>query len=79
MKKTLLIIAMLALSGCSLLPQSFSAAEQTAATAVVQSSERVICRDIPVGTWLRMYGNSDERMKAWRALCIAPNVSPTQP
>lgn len=79
MKKIVLLLAFVALAGCSLLPQSVSSAQEGAATAIVESSERVICRDIPVGTWLRMYGNNAERMRAWRSLCIAATVSPIEP
>lgn len=78
MKKALLIVTLFALTGCSLLPQAVSSAQEGAATAIVESSERVICRDIPIGTWLRMYSNSEQRLQAWRGLCIAAKASPRE-
>lgn len=63
------VLAPSALSACSLLPAAVDQAEQTAATALVASSERTICRDIPVGTWARLYGANPARREAWRALC----------
>ncbi len=79
MKRSLLMLALLgALSGCSMLSPSVNAAQEAAATAVVESAERVLCRDIPVGTWMRLYGSSAERMRAWQALCIPPVTSPAK-
>lgn len=62
--------------GCSLLPQNFSYVEEGAAQAVVQSSERAICRDIPIGTWMRLYGTSADRIKGWQAICFNPVSAP---
>jgi hypothetical protein len=77
MKKiTVLLISMLALSGCSLLSPTVNQFEETAATAVVESSERTLCRNIPVGTWMRMYGSNAERMHAWQLLCTNKAVTP---
>lgn len=64
------------LSGCSMLPAAVDQAEETAATAMVQSSERTICRNIPVGTWMRMYGTNAARREAWRALCTTVQTTP---
>ncbi len=76
--KNKMLIALLAaaLSGCSLLPASVDLAEQAAATAVVQSAERTICRNIPIGTWRRLYGSNPARAKAWRDLCANPVETP---
>lgn len=65
-----------ALSGCSLVPQRISAVEEGMAQTVVQSSERAICRDIPIGTWLRLYGANADRLKGWQALCFNPVTAP---
>lgn len=77
MKITALLAALLALSGCSMLPAAVNAYEVKAADAVVDSSERTICRDIPVGTWVRRYGASTERTDAWRKLCSDRGATPT--
>lgn len=67
---------LLVLSGCSLVPQRMSAVEEGVAQTVVQSSERTICRDIPIGTWLRLYGANADRLKGWQALCFNPVTAP---
>lgn len=77
MKNHLLVLALLVgLAGCSMLPAAVDVAEETAATAVVQSAERTICRNIPVGTWRRLYGSNPVRAKAWRDLCANPVETP---
>lgn len=77
MKNRILVLALLAaLAGCSMLPAAVDVAEQTAATAVVQSAERTICRNIPIGTWRRLYGANPVRAKAWRELCATPVETP---
>lgn len=64
------------LSGCSLMPAQYSKLEEGVAQTVVQSSERAICRDIPIGTWMRLYGTSDQRVKGWQAICFNPVMAP---
>jgi hypothetical protein len=64
------------LSACSLVPQNVSAVQEGIAQTVVQSSERTICRDIPIGTWLRLYGANADRLKGWQALCFNPVTAP---
>ncbi|QJD91820.1 hypothetical protein HH213_18020 [Duganella dendranthematis] len=64
------------LSACSLVPQNVSAVQEGVAQTVVQSSERTICRDIPIGTWLRLYGANADRLKGWQALCFNPVTAP---
>lgn len=79
MKNHILVLALLAslsLAGCSMLPAAVDVAEETAATAVVQSAERTICRNIPVGTWRRLYGSNPVRAQAWRDLCANPVETP---
>lgn len=77
MKKTLLVLAVAsALAGCSLLPASVDAFEEQAANVIVASSERTICRNIPIGTWMRHYGSSAERRAAWEGLCAKPVATP---
>nr|WP_315400074.1 hypothetical protein [uncultured Duganella sp.] len=68
--------ALLALSACSLVPQRMSAVQEGMAQTVVQSSERTICRDIPIGTWLRLYGANADRLKGWQSLCFNPVTAP---
>lgn len=72
----LVVASALAMSACSLLPGNFNKIEEGVAQTVVQSSERTICRDIPVGTWLRLYGTSSDRVKGWQALCFNPITAP---
>lgn len=79
MKITLLLATLVLLAGCSLMPTGVSDFEEKLSTAAAQSSERTLCRNIPVGTWLRLYGSSPERMRAWQALCLAPTVTPATP
>lgn len=70
MKTSILAVALLAsLSACSLIPANISHLEETVAQTAVQSSERTICRNIPVGTWLRLYANNQERLNGWQLLC----------
>lgn len=76
MKKILILAALAACGGCALLPAAVTTAEETAATAVVQSAERTICRNIPVGTWRRLYGSNPVRAQAWRELCANPVETP---
>jgi len=77
MKNVILILALAtSLGGCSLLPASVDAFEEQAANAIVASSERTICRNIPIGTWLRLYGSHPERRKGWQALCTPAQASP---
>lgn len=70
------LVTLAALSACSLVPQRMSAVEEGMAQTVVQSSERTICRDIPIGTWLRLYGANADRLKGWQALCFNPVTAP---
>jgi hypothetical protein len=71
-----LVAAMLLLAGCSLLPAQYSALEDGAAQIAVQSSERAICRDLPVGAWIKLYGASVSRLQGWQDLCFNPIVTP---
>lgn len=77
MKNRILVLALLAtLAGCSMLPAAVDVAEEAATTAVVQSAERTICRNIPIGTWRRLYGSNPVRAQAWRELCANPVETP---
>jgi len=76
MKKLFALAVLAALAACSLLPATVDVAEEAAATAVVQSAERTICRNIPVGTWRRLYGSNPVRAQAWRDLCANPVETP---
>jgi len=66
----------MALSACSLMPAHVNAVEEGVAQTAVQSSERTICRDIPIGTWLRLYGANADRLKGWQGLCFNPVTAP---
>lgn len=75
--KTAVVIALaVGVSACSMLPVSVSQIEESVAQAAVQSSERTICRNIPVGTWLRLYASSPERLAGWQALCYNQVAAP---
>lgn len=77
MKKLIVLLTALGcLSACSLLPVAVDRAEERAADVVVDSSERTICRNIPIGTWMRRYGSSVERIQAWQALCANKTATP---
>lgn len=78
-KKLLLVLgsaALLALSGCALAPALVNQIEENAAQVIVASAERTICRDLPIGTWLRLYGASAERTSGWQKLCAHPVAMP---
>ncbi len=66
----------LALSGCSLMSPTIDKVEQGMMQTIVQSSERTICRDLPVGAWMAYYGTNAERAKGWQALCFNPVKAP---
>lgn len=71
------VLALVALlAGCSLMPQRINDIEQGVAQTAVQSAERTVCRDIPIGTWLRLYAGNPERIKGWQAICGNPVISP---
>lgn len=76
MKTIILAVVLSLLAGCSLLPSRYSQLEEGMAQSVVQSSERTLCRDIPIGTWIRLYGASPERVKGWQSLCFNPVTAP---
>lgn len=71
-----MLVLAVGLTACSMLPAAVDVAEETAATAVVQSAERTICRNIPIGTWRRLYGSNPVRAQAWRDLCANPVETP---
>ena len=70
------LCGVMVLSACSLMPQHVNAVEEGIAQTAVQSSERTICRDIPIGTWLRLYGANADRLKGWQGLCFNPVTAP---
>lgn len=65
------------LVGCSMLPDRISRTETGIAEAAVESAERTVCRDIPIGTWIRLYGANPQRVAGWQAICFNPVVPPT--
>ncbi len=71
-----LLLAAILLSGC--LPEAQSIKDRGAdvADTALDTSEWHICRAASVGSVLRRYGTSAERMAAWRALCLPPTDSP---
>lgn len=78
-KKPLLVLvgaALLAPSGCALAPAYVNQIEETVTQVVVASAERTICRDLPIGAWLRLYGASAERTSGWQKLCAHPVAMP---
>jgi hypothetical protein len=78
-KKPLLLLvgaALLSTAGCALVPAAVSQTEENAAQIAVASAERTICRDLPIGTWLRLYGTSAERLGGWQQLCAHPVAMP---
>ncbi len=78
MKRIIIFACLLAvvLSGCSLLPAQYSAIEEGAAQIAVQSSERTICRDLPIGAWIKLYGASASRLNGWQEICFNPVTTP---
>ncbi|NMQ05284.1 hypothetical protein E4Q08_08370 [Candidatus Accumulibacter phosphatis] len=75
-KPLLIGAALLATSGCALVPAHVSQIEENLAQTIVASAERTICRDLPIGTWLRLYGASAERLDGWQKLCTHPVATP---
>jgi len=69
-------LAFLALSGCSLMSPTIDKIEEGAMQTVVQSTERTICRDLPIGAWMAYYGTNADRVKGWQALCFNPIKAP---
>lgn len=67
---------LLATAGCALLPASVGQIQETFAQVVVASAERTICRDLPIGTWLRLYSGSADRRDGWQKLCAHPVETP---
>jgi hypothetical protein len=63
-----LLLAALALSGCETLV-SVEKKAVDAADGVLVGAEWTICRAATVGSVLRRYGTSPERMNAWVSLC----------
>lgn len=72
MKKLFVILICAALAGCAMLSATVSKGQEDVMDIVVASAERTICRDIPIGTWKRLYGSNPVRAKAWRDLCSNP-------
>lgn len=66
--KTLLLAALLALSGCSSLTNLVNAGAKVN-DAAAESAEVTLCRGISIGAWIRSYGIDPEKAKAWRTLC----------
>ena len=65
--RVVVIMAML-LSGCATAPE-YAARGAAAADDGLNAAEWYICRAASVGSILRRYGTSDDRMAAWRKLC----------
>ena len=76
--KYLLSLILLTLSGCALMPSGYGKIEESVSNSIAASAERTICRDIPVGTWMRLYGTNTERLRGWQALCSSPAVTPIE-
>ena len=70
------LLAAFVLGGCSMIPPKWSAVEDGAAQVTVQSSERAICRDLPIGPWIKLYGMNPSRLQGWQDLCFNPIVTP---
>lgn len=72
----LLCVAAMALAGCSLMSPTVDKIEAGAMQTVVQSAERTICRDLPIGAWMSNYGTNADRVKGWQAICFNPIKAP---
>mgnify|MGYP001589570812 FL=1 len=59
------VLLLSAFTGCA------GVATQGAAVSddIRDTAEFALCKGITVGSWVRAYGNSPERAKAWRTLC----------
>lgn len=73
------IVASSMLGGCSILSASIGQYEKDAGQIIVQSAERTVCKDIPIGIWLDTYGSSPTRLAGWQALCGNPIQNPLDP
>lgn len=78
MKKVTIAIAIL-LSGCATVVDKEMQVAQALIASEAQSAENLICKMIPIGTWMVMYGNSPARADGWSKICNAPSASPIAP
>jgi hypothetical protein len=66
--KTIFILFVLAfLIGCS--GTQFTEVRSNLSDHLVKTSERIICQDIPIGDWLRLYASNPVRVQGWRNIC----------
>ena len=66
----------MAMSGCSLIGANIRQYESDAGQVVVQSAERTVCKDIPIGIWLEQYGSNPRRLQGWQSICGNPVQNP---
>src|ERR1019366_4403749 len=72
-------LMLFALSGCSLLSATIGQYEKDGGQIIVQSAERTVCKDIPIGIWLDQYGSNPTRLAGWQAICGNPIQNPLDP
>lgn len=73
MKLTLILLA-LGLSGCSLLPVAYQEVNHELNQTIARSAERVVCEDISIHDWIRLYGQDPLRADAWKTICTPPKA-----
>ena len=77
--KNLVLMAAVLLSGCATIANKEMQAAQVLIASEAQSAESLICKMLPIGTWMVMYGSSPARADGWAKICNPPTVAPAVP
>lgn len=78
MKKLVLMAAVL-ISGCATIANKELQVAQVLIASEAQSAESLLCKMLPIGTWMAMYGSSPARADGWAKICNPPTVAPAVP
>ena len=70
------LILCICIGGCAAVSQTELTVANTASQGVAQNAEDVICKLLPVGTWMQRYGTDQAKASAWNTLCNGPTVAP---
>ena len=73
---SMLVALVVLMSGCSLLNANVRQYESDIGQTIVQSAERTVCKDIPIGIWLEQYGSNPRRLQGWQSICGSPIQNP---
>ena len=64
------------MSGCSTMSSTEMAAANVVVSGAAQNAEDVICKMLPIGTWMQRYGTVPAKASAWNTLCNSPATAP---